>query len=56
MKLKTVDFQVYSRTRTLAEYTNQVDIIFEAAKSILVSEFQATNEKLRLRLVGMKFV
>ncbi|CAF0865981.1 unnamed protein product [Brachionus calyciflorus] len=56
LKIKTVDFQVYSRTRSLKTYTNTAEDIFEGIKWLFMNEWKNSKEKLRLRLIGVRVV
>ena len=50
--MKTTNFEVYSRTKSLQTNTNDAKTIYEAAKFLLTNEWQQTNQKLSLRLIG----
>ena len=52
LKLKTVAFQIYTRTKSLNAYTNNKEFIYEAAKYLLENEWSLSEGKLRLRLIG----
>lgn len=54
IKIKNVDFQVFSRTKTLKAYTSEPELIFEGAKSLLMNEWINSNKKLKLRLIGVR--
>ena len=49
LKIKTVDFHVYTRTKSLTAYTTTTETIYEAAKFLFQNEWDG---KLRLRLIG----
>ena len=52
LKIKTVDFHVYTRTKSLTAYTTTTETIYEAAKYLFQNEWDASDGKLRLRLIG----
>ena len=53
LKIKTVDFEVKTRSHTLPANTNSEDTIFQAAKQLLLAEIKAEAPKsLKLRLMG----
>ena len=52
IKIKNVNFQVFSRTKSLTSWTNETEKIFEAAKFLLLNEWEKSQRKLRLRLIG----
>lgn len=54
LKIKTVNFQVFSRTKTLNSYTNETGSIYEGAKFLFLNEWENANGKLRLRLIGVR--
>ena len=54
IKLKTVNFKTYTRTRSLNNYTNNSKDIYEAAKYLLQNEFKLCKEQLKLRLIGVR--
>jgi hypothetical protein len=54
IKIKTVNFEVYTRTRSLSAYTNDWVKIFEAAKFLLTNEWETSKGTLKLRLIGVR--
>lgn len=52
LKLKTVNFQVYTRTKTLNSHTNKTDDIYEGAKILFLNEWENSLGKLKIRLIG----
>ena len=52
IKIKNVNFEVFSRTKSLTSWTNETEKIFEAAKYLLMNEWEQSQRKLRLRLIG----
>ena len=52
IKIKNVNFQVFSRTKSLTTWTNETEKIFEAAKYLLLNEWEKSQAKLKLRLIG----
>ena len=56
LKLKTVGFEVKTRSCTLAHYTNEETTILKAAQMLLQTEINAVlPDSLRLRLLGLCF-
>lgn len=53
MKVKTINFEVFTRTKTLKNYTNDADLIFNGAKQLLINEFNSI-QGLKLRLLGVR--
>jgi DNA polymerase-4 len=49
LKLKTADFKIITRTRSLASPTQRQDLILEAARQLLAKE----TDGRRFRLVGV---
>lgn len=45
---------MYTRTKSLKSYTNDVCQIYEASKFLLVNEYNNSKGKLRLRLIGVR--
>lgn len=54
LKIKTIDFQVFTRTKTLENYADCSKQIYEAVKYLLLNEWKNSNKKLRLRLIGVR--
>ncbi len=54
LKLKTVNFQVYSRTRSLSSYISSSQDIYNAALFLLNNELCSSGGELRLRLIGIR--
>lgn len=54
IKIKTTAFEVYTRTKSLSDYTADPRTIYEAAKYLLVTEYNKSEGKLRLRLIGVR--
>ena len=53
IKLKTVEFELKTRGKTVANLTNQQSIIYAAARELLRTEIQACEpQPLKLRLMG----
>ena len=57
IKLKTVEFELKTRAKTINNLTNQHTAIYAAARELLRIELQACEpEPLKLRLMGMWIV
>ena len=54
IKIKTTNFEVFSRTKSLSAYSSEISVIFQAAKMLLINEWNASGGKLRLRLIGVR--
>lgn len=54
LKIKTVNFEVLTRTKTLSSYTDSLNIIAEKAIALLKHELDQDLELPALRLMGMK--
>lgn len=54
LKMKTSQFEVLTRSKTLNSYTDSLDIITDKAISILKSELEHDLELPALRLMGKK--
>ena len=53
LKIKTINFQVFTRTKTLSSFTSDASSIFDAAKWLLINEIN-NNSNLKLRLIGVR--
>ena len=54
LKIKTVEFNVFTRTKSMNCYTDDSNKIYEAAKYLLLNEWESSNKKLKLRLIGVR--
>lgn len=54
LKIKTTEFNVFTRTRSMNCYTDDSLKIYEAAKFLLLHEWESSNKKLKLRLIGVR--
>lgn len=54
LKIKTTDFHVFTRTKSLTGYTDCADKLYDAAKFLLLNEWETSNKKLKLRLIGVR--
>jgi hypothetical protein len=52
IKIKTINFEIFTRTKSLTCYTNELEKIFEAAKFLLLNEWTNSKGTLKLRLIG----
>ena len=52
LKITNISFQVFTGTKTLNSYTNDANVIFDAAKNLLLNEIHSSNFK--LHLVGVR--
>jgi len=52
LKIKNINSQVLTRTKTLNHYTNDANVIFDAAKNLLLNEINLNNNK--MRLIGVR--
>lgn len=52
LKIKKDTFEVYVRSKTIPNYTNDSNIIFEIAKKLLLKEMK--DQELKLRLIGIR--
>ena len=55
LKIKTVNFEVLTRTKTLSAYTDSLNIITDKAVGILKHELDQDLELPALRLMGKEF-
>jgi hypothetical protein len=54
LKIKTINFEVFSRTKTLNYYTTDSNLIYNAAKFLLINEINNSNNNIKLRLIGVR--
>lgn len=54
IKLKTTNFEILTRTKSLETYTNKTIEINQAACWLFEAEWKLSKEKLSLRLVGVR--
>ena len=55
LKLKTINFELLSRTKTLKQYTNNASMIYNGAKELLDNELNDMNDdKYKYRLLGVR--
>eukprot|EP00124_Ichthyophonus_hoferi_P003807 Ihof_evm4s357 gene=Ihof_evmTU4s357 len=54
LKLKTVDFDVRTRATTFDRMVKASEDLFDAARKLLVTEYEAGGGTLRLRLMGIR--
>ena len=52
LKITNISFQVFTGIKTLNSYTNDANVIFDAAKNLLLNEIHSSNFK--LHLVGVR--
>jgi hypothetical protein len=49
-----VNFKIYTRTRSLKNFTDRSKDIYEAVEHLILNEWKSCNEKLMLRLIGVR--
>jgi hypothetical protein len=54
LKIKTSNFETFTRTKSLSSYTNESSVIGEAAEGLLLNEWTASQGRLSLRLIGVR--
>jgi hypothetical protein len=54
IKIKTTDFQVFTRTKSLNFFTNNSNVINESAVYLFLKEWENSKTKLKLRLFGVR--
>lgn len=52
LKIKKDTFEVNVRSKTIANYVNDADTVFEVGKKLLLNEM--SNQKLKIRLIGIR--
>ncbi len=56
--MKTTEFEIFSRTKTLETHTNSLNIIYDAAKCLLLNEIKSLlnvhKKQMNLRLLGVR--
>lgn len=52
IKMKTTNFEILSRTKSLDTFTKSTDEIYQAACFLFENEWKLSKEKLSLRLIG----
>ena len=54
LKIKTDDFEVVTRAKTIASFTADAEVMYKCAKMLMVKEFSATVRGRGVRLLGIR--